>query len=301
MRLLFRMFAFLALSPMAFAQTYSYVQFDVPNSSQTRPFGINTSGQIVGLTRDANGTPHAFLRYTDGTYLKFDYPGAVFTNASGINDMGEIVGRWTDNQGKNHTYFRSAAGAFANFDPPSPCSPGKDQTFARSINNHHDIAGRCFSRNHHEYAWIRYNDGTFRILNDSSFASADAWFVTNGGQTAALGDYDDGTGFVHGVLWNRDGGFTTLDVLNNQSSLHSMNSQGDITGVYRASGAGRDFGFLLRNGIVTTINFPNSSDSDDNTVINDNGVIAGGFCDVAGCNVAGTEHGFIATCSGSGC
>jgi len=80
-----------------------------------------------------------------------------------------------------------------------------------------------------------------------------------------------------------------------------MNSQGDITGFYIDTGAGRDFGFLLRNGIVTTINFPNSSDSDDNTVINDNGVIAGGFCDVAGCNVAGTEHGFIAICSGSGC
>ena len=30
--------------------------------------------------------------------------------------------------------------------------------------------------------------------------------------------------------------------------------------------------------------------------INDNGVIAGGFFDVAG-----VEHGFIATCSGNGC
>ena len=296
MRLFFKIFAFLALSSAALAQTYSYVQFDVPNSSQTRPFGINTSGQIVGLTRDGDGTPHAFLRYTDGTYLKFDYPGAVFTNASGINDMGEIVGRWTDKQNKNHTYFRSAAGVFANFDPPLPCSPGKDQTFARAINNHRDIAGRCFSNNHHEYAWIRYSDGTFQILNDPSFASADAYFVTNGGQTLAGGDYDDGTGVVHGVLWNRDGGFTTVDVLSSQAtSIHSMNSAGDLAGIYHDAAAGRGFGFLLRDGVVTTIDFPNSSD-ESNAVINDNGVIVGGFFDVAG-----AEHGFIATCSGPGC
>ena len=37
-------------------------------------------------------------------------------------------------------------------------------------------------------------------------------------------------------------------------------------------------------------------DSNGNPVINDNGVIAGGFFDVAG-----VEHGFIATCSGNGC
>ena len=47
--------------------------------------------------------------------------------------------------------------------------------------------------------------------------------------------------------------------------------------------------------MLVTIDFPNSIES-DNPVINDNGLIAGGFVDVAG-----VEHGFIATCSGNGC
>ena len=116
------------------------------------------------------------------------------------------------------------------------------------------------------------------------------------GQTIAGGDYDEGTGVVHGVLWNRDGGFRTLDVLNSQAtSIHSLNSEGDMAGIYHDAAAGRDFGFLLRNGVVTTIDFPNSRD-ESNAFINENGVIAGGFFDLEG-----AEHGFVAICSGSGC
>src|SRR6516162_7086860 len=118
----------LSLAIPSFAQTFTYTQIDVPNSSVTRPFGSNSLGQIVGLSRDGDGTPHGFLRYTNGTYLKFEYPGASFTNAMGINDQGVIVGSWTDSQGKNHTYLRSPSGVISNFDPPAPCFPSKDPT-----------------------------------------------------------------------------------------------------------------------------------------------------------------------------
>ena len=315
----------LSVATQSFAQTFTYTQIDVPNSSLTRPFGINSFGQIVGLSRDGDGTPHGFLRDTDGTYLKFEYPGAIFTNAMGINDQGQIVGRWIDPKGYNHTYLRSPSGVFSNFDPPAPCFPGTADnreipaqapykpTLAHGINNHGDRVGRCFSHDHHEYGWIRHYDGTFQILTGTNFDGSDAWFAPDAGQYVAGGDYGvgaaqfcDGYGrsylhangacFVHGVLWDRNGGFTTLDVHNSATALRAMNSNGDITGVYHDNALGRDHGFLLRNGIVTTIDFPNSIDSDDDTVINDGGVIAGGFTDAAG-----IEHGFIATCSGNGC
>jgi probable HAF family extracellular repeat protein len=296
----------LSFATQSFAQTFTYTQFDVPDSSLTLPLGINSYGQIVGASQDSDGTPHGFLRYTDGTYLKFEYPGATFTGALSINDQGVIVGRWTDSHGKNHAYLRSPSGVFSNFDPPAPCFSSNDPTAAHGINNHGDIVGRCFSPNHHEYGWILHNDGTFQILTGSSFASSDAWFAPNGSQYIAGGDYTEGThrtgegiawraGFVHGVLWNRNGGFTILDVHTSQTGLRSMNSSGDITGIYYDVALARLHGFLLRNGVVINIDFPNSIDS-DNTVINDSGLIAGGFVDVAG-----VEHGFIATCSGASC
>jgi hypothetical protein len=314
----------LSFAIQSFAQTFTYTQLDVPNSSLTRPFGSNSLGQIVGLSRDGDGTPHGFLRDTDGTYLKFEYPGAIFTNATSINDQGQIVGRWIDSKGYNHTYLRSPSGVFSNFDPPAPCFPGladnrgspapapSKPTIAHGINNHGDRVGRCFSHDHHEYGWILYNDGTFQILTGSSFDSSDAWFAPNAGQYVAGGDYsvgagqfcaspgesfhNDGTCFLHGVLWARNGDSTTLDVRNSPTALRAMNSSGDITGVYIDAALARSHGFLLRNGVVTTIDFPNSTDSQDNIFINDNGLITGGFLDVAG-----VEHGFIATCSGNGC
>jgi hypothetical protein len=278
----------------------------VPNSSGSSPNAINSYGQMVGTYNDADGTLHGFLRFTDGTYLRFDYPGASLTYANGINDQGVIVGRWTDAKGYNHPYLRAPSGVFSNFDPPGPCFPSKDPASAHRINNHGDIVGRCFAPNHHEYGWILHNDGTFQILTGSGFASSDAWFAPNASQYIAGGDYTESThrsgegiywtaGFVHGVLWDRNGGVTILDAHNSQTGLRSMNSSGDITGIYYDAALARLHGFLLRNGVVTNIDFPNSSDSED-PFINDNGLIVGGFIDVAG-----VEHGFIATCSGNGC
>ena len=96
----------LSFATQSFAQTFTYTQLDVPNSSATSPLGINSYGQIVGASEDADGTTHSFLRDTDGTYLKLDYPGATFSGALSINDQGVIVGPWTDSKGYRHTYLR---------------------------------------------------------------------------------------------------------------------------------------------------------------------------------------------------
>ena len=303
----------LSFATRSFAQTFTYTQIDVPNSSGSSPSASNSYGQIVGSFEDADGTVHGFLRDTDGTYLKFDYPGAIFTGALSINDQGVIVGPWIDSKGYRHTYLRYPSGAFSNLDPPAPCIRTKNPTTAHRINNHGDIVGRCFSPNHHEYGWLLHNDGTFQIVTGSGFDGSDAWFAPIGGQYIAGGDYGVGaaqfcagpgrsflhavgTCFVHGVLWNRNGGFTTLDVGNSQTALRAMNSSGDITGVYYDAALARLHGFLLRNGVIINIDFPNSIDSEDNIFINDNGLITGGFIDAAG-----VEHGFVATCSDNGC
>jgi len=48
----------------------------------TRAFGINDSGQIVGIYT-AGGTSHGFLRMSDGrSYGTIDFPESTFTNMS---------------------------------------------------------------------------------------------------------------------------------------------------------------------------------------------------------------------------
>jgi probable HAF family extracellular repeat protein len=64
----------------------------------TEAFGINDSGQIVGLFLDGTG-PHGFL-YTAGIFTTIDNPSATSdTVAFGINNSGQIVGAFSDGTG----------------------------------------------------------------------------------------------------------------------------------------------------------------------------------------------------------
>jgi len=84
------------------AVEYSYTTIDYPGASQTKAFGINNAGKIVGWYEDATGV-HGFL-YDGTTYTTFDYPGASWTEAYGINDRGDIVGRYKDASGTYHGF-----------------------------------------------------------------------------------------------------------------------------------------------------------------------------------------------------
>jgi probable HAF family extracellular repeat protein len=285
----------LALSPFAFAQTFQFAQFDVPGAHLTSPFGVNGAGQIVGLYLDSSEVPHGFLRDTDGSYTTIDYPGATFTTAAGINARGEIVGRWTDSDGNTHAYVRTPENTFSSLDPTAPCVVTSLPTVAHGINDAGDIAGRCWDINGNEYGFIRNHvDGTYTILRFPGSLSSDAWALTMGkvGGNApvpeVLGDYSDATGYVHGLIWSPSGGFTTLDVPGHQTGLRWRNQRGDITGIY-GTDDGALHGFLFRQGAVTTVDYPGSVSNAGTLLINDKGLIVGGFDDSNG-----NEHGFIA-------
>jgi hypothetical protein len=109
-------------------------------------------------------------------------------------------------------------------------------------------------------------------------------------------DYTDGSEFVHGYMWKSDGGFVTLDFPGSQTGLRAMNERGDITGIYGPE-TGPFHGFLLRDGVFTTLDYQGSLTNGGTLVINNSVLIVGGFIDA---NVK--EHGFVAIqCPASGC
>lgn len=87
--------------------------------------------------------------------------------------------------------------------------------------------------------------------------------------------------YSHGV-------FTQLDpnglLGNNASSANQINNRGDITGWYMQGG--KRHGYLLRDGIVTTIDYPGSATGQVNGV-SDTGLVIGQFQ-----NDDGIYHGF---------
>lgn len=90
---------------------------------------VNSEGDIIGWTIDADGVWHGFLRTPEGKMSTFDVPGASTATGGGtllgwgtiaqnINDLGEVVGQFTDGNDVFHIFLRAPDGHFTTFDAP---------------------------------------------------------------------------------------------------------------------------------------------------------------------------------------
>src|SRR5258706_950841 len=103
--------SFLALSTLgmihpANAQEVTYIIFDPPGSTVTRPTSINAEGAITGSYNDANFVLHGFLRAPDGSFTTFDAPCAAYTFPASINRVGAIAGSYDDTNIQLHGFLR---------------------------------------------------------------------------------------------------------------------------------------------------------------------------------------------------
>src|SRR5437773_10775701 len=88
--------AFLAVAIFAPAvSARSITTIDVPGAVTTAPQGINSPGEVVGLTTGADGVTHGFL-LSHGTFTGINVPGHLQTAPRGINERGDIVGQYDD-------------------------------------------------------------------------------------------------------------------------------------------------------------------------------------------------------------
>ena len=91
---------------------------------------------------------------------------------------------------------------------------------------------------------------------------------------------------MHGFIWTRSGGFQTVDFPGAlHSAIRSVTENGTITGIYNVAGDVLH-GFLVPN---VTIDYPGSLSNAGTLVINNRGLIVGGYDDATG-----GEHGFVA-------
>src|SRR5207302_1270634 len=108
---------------------YNFSTFDDPSATSfvgTQAFGINGSGQIVGVYADGSGN-HGFLYNPNGgTYTTLDDPLATngtfaITNgtfATGINASGQIVGHYFTNTGNHGFLYNPNAATYTTIDDP---------------------------------------------------------------------------------------------------------------------------------------------------------------------------------------
>lgn len=102
------------------------------SSSQSRAWGINDHGEIVG---DSGGFGHAFL-YSGGMMTDLGTLGGENSIAQGINNNGQIVG-WANNAAGSGHGFLYSEGVMTDIGS----LPGGGQSGAYAINNNGEIVG----------------------------------------------------------------------------------------------------------------------------------------------------------------
>src|SRR6516162_3181733 len=176
---------------------YTYTTLDDPLASMgipgTRPFGINTSGQIVGVYGNASGG-HGFL-LSGGTYTTIDEPLATGgTSAQGINDVGQIVGVYINASGRHG--FLLNGGTYTTLNDPLATGG----TFAQGFNDMGQIVGQYLNASgFHGFLAVPNGDGTYTTLDDplATAGSTDAPSINTAGQI--VGSYQNASG-GHGFL-----------------------------------------------------------------------------------------------------
>jgi len=148
------------------------------------------------------------------------------------------------------------------------------------------------------------------VLATSSIASAQTYLsidfpgatttILSGGpnpEGTSVGIYIDTAGVTHGLVLNKKGIFTSLDVPGSTSTTPNLiDPQGTIVGSY-LDASNVSHGFILRGGNFTTVDFPGATGT-VLTGISPTGEMSGFICVDASC-VDGTFHSFAVSKNGN--
>jgi len=111
-----------------------FITIDPPGAT-TVPSGINSKGDIVGVTGPNASQSHGFL-LSQGVFTTIAYPSATYTQPVGINSKRQVVGWYTSGNPAQQHGFLYSDGAFTSID-----FPGAQQTQVFGINEQSVILG----------------------------------------------------------------------------------------------------------------------------------------------------------------
>jgi hypothetical protein len=263
----------------AVSQTVTPIDF--PGAMDTRPLGINASGEIVGQYADATGI-HGFLLDRKG-FSSIDVPGAVQTTAFRINPQGDIVGFYVPPTGLPRSFLWTQ-GTFYDVLPEAVLSA------AHGVNARGQIVGQYNDTPGIPQHGFLLSRGILTVIDHPDAVRTTAFDINERGDI--LGAYAGAAGTRLYVL--SSGVFTTIEVPGTLGTLGpgpagsfaGINAKGEIVGAYQADGKIRGF-VRDTSGFFTTIDFVDTMFVRA-TGINPQGDIVGYYRDLAG-----RDHGFL--------
>jgi probable HAF family extracellular repeat protein len=266
-------------APRASGQGFQVTALTAPGSSgETLPYGINSSGEVVGAFTPKAGGTKGFV-YSAGKYTVLSGPPGTdgYIRALGINSAASpvVVGDYKTSDNRFHGYFYEK-GTYTNYDFNATNSSG---VFA--INDHGDFAGDFGEPNPEGFAVIKGVKYEFYGKPGSTYATYSTGINDS---DEVVGYYFGSGGLTHGFLRSPTGGkITEIDYPGaKETQCFAINNAGEISGSYINS-HGQPYGFTYAKGKYSTTDFASA-----------NGLNASGDMDGSYYGVDAAPTGYVA-------
>jgi probable HAF family extracellular repeat protein len=185
----------------------------------TRPYAINSSGQVVGETANVTNSGRAFL-WQDGAISDLGTLGGGWSVARAINSAGQVVG-----------YGQQADGTFAAFSwengvMTSLAPVTGNYSRAYGINDFGEVAGWS------ESAFVGDASGVTLLGSFPGGGQSFAFAITSQGLVTGDAYLADGSSDYHAFSWSPGGNLLDLGTLSGgaHSTGFGVNSAGQIVG-----------------------------------------------------------------------
>jgi probable HAF family extracellular repeat protein len=221
--------------------------------SETSAYGVNSSGQVAGLSSLANGSSHAFL-FAGGSLVDLGtLAGGDFSFARGLNDAGVVVGFSRPNG------WVPRAFVFANETMTDLGTLGGTFAQAIAINAGGRIVGSATVSGDAAQRAFAYENGSMTDLGTLGGIHSSATNINEAGDIVGHSDVNTfatgcQTPSSHAFV-RRAGGMTDLGTLGGCHSFASdINAAGEIVGYSQiAPGSFIQHAFVYRNGVMTDL------------------------------------------------